>query len=68
MKKYAVMVSNESGSWANIEATDLSFERAVEIAADGRADCRPIGRADRSFMRPDGKGNVWNVVPSSKNA
>lgn len=68
MKKYAVLVSNENGDRPNFEALDLSLEAAVEIAsAEGRVDCKPIGRADRSFVAPDGHGLVWSVVPSKKN-
>jgi len=67
MKKYAVLVSNENGDRPNFEAVDVSLEEAIHIASVGRVDCRPIGRADRSFVAPDGFGLVWSVVPSSKN-
>jgi hypothetical protein len=68
MKKYAVLVSNENGDRPNFEATDVSLEEAVAIASGGgRVDCSPIGRADRSFVAPDGFGLVWSVVTSTKN-
>lgn len=68
MKKYAVLVSNENGDRPNFEALDVTLEEAVAIAsANGRVDCRPIGRADRSFVAQDGHGLVWSVVASNKN-
>lgn len=68
MKKYAVLVSDETGARANFEALDLDLESAVKIAAGKeRVDCAPVGRADRSFVRSDGTGLVWSVVVSNKN-
>lgn len=68
MNKYAVLVSNDTGDRPNFEALDVSLEEAVRIAsASGRVDCRPVGRANRSFVAPDGHGMVWSIVGSKNN-
>ena len=68
MNKYAIIVSNENGDRPNFEAMDLPLDLAVSIAgAAGRIDCRPIGRATRSFVAPDGYGLVWSVVGAKSN-
>jgi hypothetical protein len=68
MDKYAVLLSEENGDHPTFEATDVSLDAATKIAsAHARVDCRPVGRAVRSFVAPSGAGRVWSVVGSKNN-